>query len=247
MAHALFSLAVLSLTLAPLSAQLIVSPASAATTEGNFTNFIPFTGVTRYQQVHGDLRGMPFMMKGLQFRGDGYASSSARTIDLELFVSNGPYVGFSMHFDNNHGPARTHVFLRKMVNLPVLTAPTTPPAPFAVIYPFDVQYTHAGNADIVWEARIHATTSTASYTLDAIQSLPGNFMSRSGGFSGTGCIATGRTTQMVPDSQFQTFTTTAHSALFWSMEGPASVASAILIGTMGASALPGLCREWLSH
>jgi hypothetical protein len=229
----------------PLSAQLIVSPASVATTEGNSNNTFPFNNIFRYQQVHGDLRGTPFAMKGIQIRGDGSFNSAARTVDMEIFVSNGPYVGFSQVFDRNHGPVRINVFTRKMVNLPAFTIPMPPPAAFTAIFPFDTQYPHTGNFDVVWEARIYSNTSTASYIMDANSNTPADVASRSATLFGTGCVATGRTLAMAAGSQFHTYRmANSHAAVFWSVNGPATTPSTILIGTTALDLpIPGACTN----
>ena len=229
----------------PLSAQLVVSPSAMATTEGNSNNTFPFNNVFRYQQVHGDLRGNPFLMKGIQIRGDGSFNSLARTVDMEIVVSNGPYVGFSQVFDANHGPLRFAAFLRKTVNLPALTMPTPPPAMFTVLFPFDAMYPHVGSFDVVWEARVHSNTSTSSYIMDANSGSPLDVNSRTSTPLGTGCTATGRTLAMAAGSQFHTYAAAAQFAVvFWSTNGPASLPGVMLVG---ASALdlpiPGLCSN----
>jgi hypothetical protein len=245
MIRALVRVAVLAMAL-PVSAQLVVSPASLATIEGNSNNTYPFNNnMFRYQQVHGDLRGTPFLMKGIHIRGDGMYASPARTVDLELIVSNGPYVGFSQVFDANHGQIRFVTFTRKFVNLPALAVPPAPPAPFTVIFPFDMLYPHTGNFDVVWEARIHGNTTSASYIMDAHSHSPADVTSRTSTPFGTGCTASGRSLAVAAGSQFHAYAAAAQfAAMFWSANGPASLPSTMLLGTSALDVpVPGLCSN----
>jgi hypothetical protein len=243
MMQLLLASAVLALSL-PLPAQLLVSPAALATSEGSLSTALPLSGVCRFQQVHRDLRGAPVGLKGIRLRGDGFLASTARTLDVELLVSDGAYAGFSRAFDNNHGPLRLNTFTRKLVNLPALANPR-PPAPFTISLPFDVQYPYSGSSDLLWEARVHAGNGAGLYLLDAEIGWPPDAVTHMSAGFGTGCVATGRTVAMAAGLDLEAcFSAARHAATFWTIGGPPNVPSTLWIGTAtGVTPIPGLCTS----
>jgi hypothetical protein len=162
-----------------------------------------------------------------------------------MFLSNGPYLGFSQLFDDNHGALYLNTFRRKLVNLPPFTAPTTPPARFTVVFPFDLPYPHLAIHDGVWEARVHSNSTTQTYVMDAHSGAPSDVSSRSSVATALGCVASGRQAPMTAGSQFHAYAAARlHAALFWSVSGPANAPSTILLGTAMIDApVPGLCSN----
>lgn len=234
-----------------LAAQPAVSPTFLANTEGNAANIYPFIGACRYQQVHGDLRGQGFAIRGLEFRRDGVQPGAwaERRLDCELRLSAGSYPDFGPSFDRNHGANPQRVRARAWLDLPRLTAPpVTPPAPWTVAVPFDAPFAYGGSDDLVWELQVHANTATSlNYVCDAhaagAETDVGTATARN---SGTGCTAGGQTQRMQAGALVRTFRAADRiTASLWVEHGPRSQPSAMFLGTWPVDiAFPGLCASF---
>jgi hypothetical protein len=228
-----------------------VSPAALAASEGNAANIYPFQMLGRYQQVHADLRGAPLRVIGLEFRRDGLlpGSDAERRLDCEIWMSEGSYERFSPVLDRNHETGRQVVLARRQVDLPRLTRPTTPPAPFTVALPFDVPFAYGGVADLVWELRIHANTGTSvPYQCDAWRAdaattdVDGSDWTR----RGTGCTVAGNVQPMTAGASVRTFLAANQiSITLWALNAPRSQPSFLWLGVQETDLpIPGLCASF---
>lgn len=230
----------------PLAAQgSFISPAAAATAEGNSNNNFPWTNTFHYQQMHGDVRGSARIVKGHAHRRDGLSTtvSLPRTFDVEIWAGEGTFNAstISATFANNYAAAPTQVFTRKMVNAPDWsTRPTTPPAPFDFTFTYDTPFAYSGSLDLVWEMAIHATTATSSYVADA-QSQ--GSVSSPTTILGTGCVATGRTTAMSHTATYTNNPNTNQLLVTLSVSNgtPSSQGVFLMGATNPALPLPGFC------
>ena len=230
----------------PLAAQSsFVSPNGLATTEGNSNNTFPWNNTFHYQQVHGDVRGAPQVIKGQAHRRDGTSTtvSLPRTFDLQIWAGEGTFGATTITgtFASNYAAAPTQVFTRKMVNAPDWsTRPTTPPAPFDFVLTYDTPYSYSGSLDLIWEMAIHATSLTSSYVTDA--HTMGN-VSSSTTILGTGCVATGRTSAMSHTASYTNNPFTDQLLVTLSAtNAPANAQGVFLLGASNPMLpLPGFC------
>src|SRR5262245_47688978 len=136
--------ATLTLSLSLLSCSLpaqgtIVSPAAAATAEGQGSNAFPWTTTTalHYLQIHSDLGSTARLFKKIAGRQNGTTTvfTGTRAIDMELYV--GESVAWNQAqftFAKNYVGTRTQVVTRQVLNFGPFTAGT--PAPFEFGVPF---------------------------------------------------------------------------------------------------------------
>lgn len=242
----------LTLTTAFLPAQALVSPASVATTEGNYDNGLPLgylTSLHTYLQVHQDLKGRSGTFTRMALRRDGTlatnASYVAKTITMSLWF--GPAVdigGMSAVFASNFTATPTLVANNKTYNLPDWTAQPAPaPAAFTFLCALDAPYVWTGTQPFAWLARVHGMDSAHAVFADAVRTQ----MSATGGETvfGTGCTATGATSPYLASATYQ-HTGTAYNA-FWSCSnGVPNATVAIVLGTQAGNVpIAGLCAPIL--
>jgi len=175
-----------------------VSPAHATTAEGNSADSVLWESAAhRFQQIHNDVRGPGFGLRGLGFRRDGVIATNTaargRTLDLEASVAHADYATAGPTFASNYADAPVRVLDRRIVNLPDLTQNQGAPAPWTIDLPFDRAWTYDGRRDLLWEVRLHSNTAAnANYALDAQAGIA----TARNRILGSGCIATGRTQPM---------------------------------------------------
>ncbi len=248
--HALTTCLATLFVMGQLPAQPRVSPAFLANTEGNAANTYPWNFAGRYQQVHGDLRGQALAIRGLEFRRDGVqpGTMAERRLDCEIWLSEGRYVEFAPAFAANHRSGMQRTQPRRLVDLPRLPAPITPPAPWLVAFPFDAPFAYSGVEDLVWELRVHANTVTSvTYHTDAYSGAAVTDVNTSKATSvGTGCTASGNTQRMQADACVRTFQAADRiTASLWCAHAPRSQASAMFLGSQPVDLqIPGLCTAF---
>ena len=241
----------LALTIAPGPAQaLTVSPAALGNAEGNSLERVPFTQTGRFQQVHGDLRASPMLVRALRFRRDGrsapFPTAVARTLDCEVWMSWGDHATFTDVFDLNHDVAKANVMSRQQVSLPDLTQFNGTPGPWSVRLPFSTPFMHIGSAfDLVWELRVHANSAWDwPYYCDAVWGI-GDVAAGMSGNSGGGCrFATGHAMQA--HASILANGSTGLLLFTWTLVyGPTSQPAAVLVGQPTAVRPPGVCGYFL--
>jgi hypothetical protein len=222
-----------------------VSPLAYTNTAGNGGNTIPWWSATHhYMQLHGDLRGRVLVTQGISLRrqpSGTFTTAVARTVDLEMFCGPCNVLAPSATYANNYTSPATRVFNRKMANLPDWTQPASSPAPWNLVVAFDTPFVHTGASDLAWEALIYSTTSSGTYPTDAYSGS----VAATNVNSGTGCIATGRTTAMaISNRTTYNANTNMLDASWTSTNGVGSVATAVLIGILNPNQpVPGLCTN----
>ncbi len=110
----------------------------------------------RAQQIYSSsiLPGHPLVVKGFKMRRDGVRSTpyEAHKINFEVYMSNNskdPASGYGMYFAANRGPDFRKVMNKKAVDWPALPIPSTPPAPFSILFPLDKPFAYKGKALLV--------------------------------------------------------------------------------------------------
>lgn len=157
--------------------QFVTVPQDLDAREGNaVATFVhPFGySQSRFQYTDGGQRGTarPGISK-LELRRDGLAQGSfpSRTANLALVMAETDVGQLTTNFAANYSGAPTTVFLRKVINVPDLSAaPPTPPAPWTIAFPFDANWNYTGAKDLLWEIQVDANTGIgAPLALDAVQ------------------------------------------------------------------------------
>jgi hypothetical protein len=236
---------VLTLAAAAAAQSFTYSPSVAPTQNGNSNNVYPlFFATSRYQQVHGDLRGAPRALNEIAWRRSGtgpITGAVARTLDCELWIGNGDYATSSTVFATNFTSAPVNAIVRRMVNVPDNTAPNTNPPLFNVTFPFDAPWVYVGTTDLTWELVTHANTSTQSYILDAHNGSEIGAQA----LSGTACLASGQTARMQQSAVFRSIAWNNTLQLSWAFfNAPAAQPAAVLVGATSADLpVPGLCTN----
>jgi hypothetical protein len=180
----------------------IVSPVAATTAEGSTSNTFPWSVATvrRYQQMHDDIGGAPILINKLSFRINASTVNylGTATLDLELFMGHSPhYPNWSFIMANNYLGAPTQVMTRQNVTFGPQGQSSLPgPMPFTsnMDLVLNTPFPYDGVNALIWEAVIYGNTLSGSVSpMDADTSSVTNGTST---VTGTGCIATGRTTAM---------------------------------------------------
>ena len=223
------------------------SPPDALTVSGGGNTYPFFFASQRYQQVHADVRGMAIVINELGFRRSPastvYASAIARTIDAEVLMGNGDYATSTTTFASNYTSMPTQAIVRKMINLPDITNPTTAsPEPFNILFPFDTPFVYTGTTDLTWDILIHGNTSTGAYFCDA----RGGYNTAGVQNVGTGCVATGQMNTMLQQATVRTLPAPQNLIDFAPriFYGPQAAMCAILMATQTVNTpVPGLCSN----
>lgn len=201
------TLAVLSLALAAaLPAQnTIVSPLSCVGVEGDSSNTFPFVATTarRYLQMHGDLGTAPIVITKIGFRVGASTSvfPGTRTHDIELYMGEAHASALALPdliFDNNYATPKTLVLPRQLVTFGPTGQSISPgPNPFdpTLEITLTTPFVYSGTAPLIWEVVYYGSTTAGGSTssLDADGSTTTTATST---ITGTGCLATGRTSLM---------------------------------------------------
>lgn len=226
-----------------------------ASQKGNSVMQYPFSmggGMHRWQQVHGELRGVPLTITALSFRQGGYNSTTAlaRTVTCELYMGDSNYANLSSTFANNWVGTPTRVTASRTINVPAFTSPPAGgyPAPFNVTVPLDAPYVHSGQTGLAWELRV-TSLSFDNWTYFDYHSWSPDTRSSQRRI-GTGCLASTTNPPTLPahymDSYLRANSDSNQYLFQWrSWYGPASQPTAILIGTREVNLpLPGvLCTS----
>jgi hypothetical protein len=233
-----------------LTAQGLVSPATAASTEANYDNSLPlgFGGPQQsYLQIHADLAGRPGTFNRIALRRDGVYRTDpgmvAKTVTASLWFGQGvPIAGMSATFAANFAAgSKTQVATAKVFSLPDWTQkPGAPPAPFDVVLPLDAPYVWSGTGPFAWEMRVHDMSSTHPMFADAQRTT--EFGTSSGNSYTSPCPMTGGSIFL--SSSFSSSLRGGH-VLRWSMATPRLGAPAVIWfgATQANVAVPGLCRS----
>lgn len=235
--------AAFSLAVADATAQTSqVSPATAATTEGNGSNGFPWTSSTvrRYQQVHSDLTTAVF--KSMAFRANGNSSNytGTRAIDVELFMGRSlGYDRVSRVFDQNYLPnTKMQVLKRQVINMGPQGQNSTPGTFNGTLIKFDQPFPYPAADSLVWEAVVYSNTVSGSFgtiDVDGVTTVAGTLST-----TGTGCVATGRSSAMA-QSAFMHGRGAAIAYGVGCTNGPSSAPVVISIGATNPNVvLPGI-------
>ncbi len=135
----------------------VVVPKGFAKAEGNSYHWmIGQYDLCRAQQIFSKaaMGGTPFAMKSIKLRRDGSRTSTfeAHKGYIQVFVSNrnvDPPSQCGFGWDYNHGPDKTLVMKKRIINWGVEPKPAVPPAPFKVTFPFDKFFAYKGKAFVI--------------------------------------------------------------------------------------------------
>jgi hypothetical protein len=248
--HASFLVAIPALATALGAQGATVLPYSATYAEANSNNTIPWWSAThRYQQIHNDARGRVMILRGICLRRDGdiggQSSAIARTVDIEISVGTGDFATATGSFASNYTNTPTKVFNRKNVNLPDFTQNLGKPAPWSIVFNFDAPWPYLGMSDLLWDLSVFSTTSSGWYSMDAHSGYQVTTQNGSSQKIGTGCVATGQTTEMGVSSTMQTSSTASTLSYSWAVSsGRANSPVALLLGITNPDLqIPGLCAK----
>lgn len=223
----------------------LVSPAQFQRYEASAANEGPFANLSRYQQIHGDLKGTARAFTALWFRRDTQITNSAgmvgRNLDFEMQACNASYASFGATFASNYGGTLTTVYSRKTLSTPDFTpTPDSTPAPWLLAVIFDAPYSYAGTADLLWEARVYNSTAGGGYSCDAASARDS---SMNGAMSsvGLGCYTANGNMRL--RSTFTTNLGTNTLSLTWEVTNATTAAPAgVLVGATNPNLfLPNLC------
>jgi hypothetical protein len=113
--------------------------------------------------------------------------------DVALLVMesrHGPIISGALPvFANNYRQLFTVVVPRMQIQLPDLTTSQGTPEPWLVVLPFANLFVLLGVTDVLWELRIHSSSSTDYYHLDGWKG--DEYSSGTSQELGAGCLATG--------------------------------------------------------
>ena len=235
-----------SLTLAliaPLAAQIeMVSPPQYRDMGGARGSMEPFWAQGRYQQLDGNLRGAPRVLRGLAWRlGE---SATSRLFELEVAMTEGDQARATSQFTANYAAPPVSVFVRKALGLPPQPRLLVRPASFGLSAPFDVPFLYSGNLDVVWE--VLSWVGTVQPTVDGVDDWGGTQLVLGATWvSGPGCT---------PSSQYTTAWSVTRTGgngkttLEWQVSGgPMSAPAVLMVGTSNPDlAVPGLCSRLLT-
>lgn len=234
----------------PLVGQLqVVSPRAYQDVEGISTSSVPLSTPIRYQQIHGDLRGVPLTLTGLALRRDGIATPSqsyaSRTVDLEITCADASLGSVTGTFANNYVNPPVVVWPRASINLPSrIDRPRALPGPFDVVLPFAVPFSYGGQSDLLWEFALHQTSSATSYPTDVANSSNiltyGTYV-----MNGVGCTTGGGEFMLRPACDTSVLPTGPSVAFrFGTVNAPLSAPAVLLIGLVDPNlTVPGLCAN----
>jgi hypothetical protein len=226
----------------------LVSPSQGSGAEGDTNNAFPWNSTTarRYTQIHSDMVGAARNITQLAFRGNAGNTTNytgTRDVDLEMFMGDSvDWDQASFIFAANYlGPAST-VFARRVINMgPLGQNSTTGPLPFTLLVPLDSPYAYTGTRSLVWDARVHSNVLTGNF--NQLDAESGTAATGTSTITGTGCIATGRTSAMT-----HTFSATDRAGalvMFPTVSnGPSSAYTLLALGFTNPNLpVPGLCAN----
>jgi len=145
-------------------------PASHLSMEGTASTNVPFgrSTPTRVQYAYDAmLFAGPVTITGVQFRLDGGAVASNKTVDCEMSMSTLPLplVQLSAQFSQNRGGDEVNVLPRQILTLPAQSNGATP-NPYLTAVPFATPFSYdPANGGLVLEIVVHGQPPGA-YSLD---------------------------------------------------------------------------------
>lgn len=244
----------LLLTLLPLASPLLaqsytVSPLANTTTQGTASNPIPFQyAASRYQQIHGDLKGASKVIQGMSVRrGSGTQTNAvARTLDLTVTFANSDITKVSATFAANYVGTPTTVFPKASVNFPDWTVSAGSPEPWSIVVPFTTPFVYIGTNDLLWEWAVENNTgSTKSYAADVYSGITADMVSSTNVILGVSCKATGQTNPMSYGPRC--YSSRALNSFYFkgtALYGAINQPSAILLGVTNPNlSPPGFCTN----
>jgi hypothetical protein len=238
----LLAFALVSVGTAGVAQNAIASPAAYDLRPGN--GAFAFSAPLRLQQIHGDLRNQSVPIRSIVLRRFTNANSiamPARTIDVEIALTDSSFASATTVFANNHALPPVRVLPRTNVALPDISAPTGSPEPWSVGIPFLFPYPHTGQTDFLWEMTVHGSSSAASYTLDAWRTVPS--AGGVGAFNGSGCRLSTTGREMVFQATADSVRASQQFELRWTgRDAPPNVPVQVLVGVQNPNLLvQGLC------
>jgi hypothetical protein len=159
-------ISVTALLIGSLCAQYTVSPAANANVQGNAANPYPLSFANgRYQQIHGDLRGTPLVLRGMSLRRGNRAQPLAtpRSVTLTVLCADSDLTKTSPTFAANYAAPPTTVFPAGQVGLPDWRTSGGTPEPWSIVVPFTVPFGYLGTTDLLWEWSLANNTATTDY------------------------------------------------------------------------------------
>ena len=135
----------------------VVVPAGFANKEGGSYHWVlGYYQVARLQQIYAKsaMPSTPLVIKSFKVRRDGMNASTfqAHSYAYDVFMSNravDPPTNCSYGWALNHGVDLTKVISKKTVSWPAVPKPTTPPAPFNILFPLDKPFPYKGKAFVI--------------------------------------------------------------------------------------------------
>ncbi len=230
-------------------APMLISPVQVATVEGNGGNNFPFnsTAARRYQQIHSDLGLEGRAITKLSFRGNaGNTTNYTGTYACDMEMLMGSSVAWNQattSFATTFIGVPTPVFARRVFNIgPIGQNAATGPRPFTVDIPLDAPFAYIGaGSSLAWELRVHSNVLTGNFNAFDIHSAP--TAAGTSTITGTGCVATGRTSAMT-----HTATANDHGGMLFFTStvtnGPSNAPTVLAIGSTDPNlAFPGVCSN----
>ncbi len=135
----------------------VVVPSGFANTEGSTYHWmVGRYPISRAQQIFSKsvMPSSPIVIKSFKMRRDGKLTVKydAHKIDYVVYMSNrktDPPAGYGFGWSQNHGADLTKVMNKKTIDWPALAKPTTPPAPFSILFALDKPFTYKGKAFVI--------------------------------------------------------------------------------------------------
>jgi hypothetical protein len=221
-----------------------VSPAAYALFEGPSNNTFPLWWTNaRYQQIHGDMKGSPKALKGMEFRRSNINSGVARSITVTINVGDSSYAAASSTFASNFIGTPTNVLPKTTISLPNWAGNTDSPQPWNALFPFTTPFPYTAVNDLVWEFLVEGNTATSVYPADAYSS--GDRMNGGRVTLGTGCKVGANTLPMTQTINLYSLKAAATLNFNASIvRGPASASAVLMVGPVNPDlTIPGLCEK----
>lgn len=172
----LFAGVVLAATLAAQST--LITPAAAATVDGNSSTSWPFDVATGrflyiYDSTHFTNNGVmfPILISQIRYRANASTvtwSGSTATLQMDLSTAPVDYTLISTTWNNNHGSDRTNVF-NGTVTIPGGSSATGTPGPFYFTVTFTTPFLYNPNlGDLVIDTTHSGITTANTPSLDCV-------------------------------------------------------------------------------
>ncbi len=135
----------------------VVVPGGFANKEGGSYHWmVGRYAIGRAQQIYAKsaMPSTPIVIKAFKFRRDGTRTTAyeAHKYAYEVSMSNravDPPSQCGFGWAGNHGADLTKVMNKKTIDWPALPKPTTPPAPFSILFALDKPFPYKGKAFVI--------------------------------------------------------------------------------------------------